>query len=127
MSPGRPCDTLDDRLLADDEVVAAISGHGRVTRRAAVVTRDRAVGARLAGEVAARHGDHRFRGELRLELAGSAGQSLGAFLADGVVVELTGEANDYVGKGMAGGELVVRPDEARLGGPDQVIAGNTCL
>jgi glutamate synthase domain-containing protein 3 len=98
-----------------------------VTRSARVVTRDRAVGARLAGEVAARHGDHGFRGELRLELAGSAGQSLGAFLTDGVVVELTGEANDYVGKGMAGGELVVRPAEARLGGPDQVIAGNTCL
>jgi glutamate synthase (ferredoxin) len=127
VSPGRPCDTLDDRLLADGEVVAAIAGHGRVTRRAVVVTRDRAVGARLAGEVAARHGDHGFRGELRLELAGSAGQSLGAFLTDGVVVELTGEANDYVGKGMAGGELVVRPEEARLGGPDQVIAGNTCL
>jgi glutamate synthase (ferredoxin) len=127
VSPGRPCDTLDDRLLADPEVEAAIAGHGRVTRTARVVTRDRAVGARLAGEVAVRHGDHGFRGELRLELAGSAGQSLGAFLTDGVVVELTGEANDYVGKGMAGGELVVRPAEARLGGPDQVIAGNTCL
>ena len=127
VSPGRPCDTLDDRLLADDQVAAAVSGHGRVTRRETVVTRDRAVGARLAGEVAARHGDHGFNGELRLELAGSAGQSLGAFLVDGLVVELTGEANDYVGKGMAGGEIVVRPEEPRLGGPDQVIAGNTCL
>jgi glutamate synthase (ferredoxin) len=127
ISPGRPCDTLDDRLLADPEVAAAVAGHGSVTRAARVITRDRAVGARLAGEVAARHGDHGFRGELRLELAGSAGQSLGAFLTDGVVVELAGEANDYVGKGMAGGELVVRPAEARLGGPDQVIAGNTCL
>ncbi len=127
VSPGRPCDTLDDRLLADPEVEAAVAGHGRVTRSARVVTRDRAVGARLAGEVAARHGDHGFHGELRLELTGSAGQSLGAFLTGGVVVELTGEANDYVGKGMAGGELVVRPAEARLGGPDQAIAGNTCL
>ncbi|HTX70078.1 MAG TPA: glutamate synthase-related protein, partial [Thermoleophilia bacterium] len=127
VSPGRPCDTLDDRLLADPEVEAAIASHGRVTRAACVVTRDRAVGARLAGELAARYGDHGFHGELRLELAGSAGQSLGAFLADGVVVELSGEANDYVGKGMAGGELVLRPAEARLGGPDQVIAGNTCL
>ena len=91
------------------------------------MTRDRAVGARLAGEVAARHGDHGFGGELRLELAGSAGQSLGAFLTDGVVVELTGEANDYVGKGMAGGEIVLRPAEPGLGGSAQVIAGNTCL
>jgi glutamate synthase (ferredoxin) len=127
VSPGRPCDTLDDRLLADAEVAAAIAGHGRVTRRETVVTRDRAVGARLAGEIAARHGDHGFSGELRLELAGSAGQSLGAFLTDGLTIELTGEANDYVGKGMAGGELVLRPTEARLGGPEQVIAGNTCL
>ena len=127
VSPGRPCDTLDDRLLADPELEAAIAGHGRVTRRASVVTRDRAVGARLAGEVAARHGDHGFGGELRLELAGSAGQSLGAFLTDGVVVELTGEANDYVGKGMAGGEIVLRPAEPGLGGSTQVIAGNTCL
>ena len=89
VSPGRPCDTLDDRLLADPEVAAAVAGHGRVTRRETVVTRDRAVGARLAGEVAARHGDHGFGGEVRLELAGSAGQSLGAFLTDGLVVELT--------------------------------------
>ena len=127
VSPGRPCDTLDDRLLADPEVAAAVAGHGRVTRRETVVTRDRAVGARLAGEVAARHGDHGFGGEVRLELAGSAGQSLGAFLTDGLVVELTGEANDYVGKGMAGGEIVLRSAEPRLGGPDNVIAGNTCL
>ena len=52
VSPGRPCDTLDDRLLMDPEVEAAIAGHGRATRRETVVTRDRAVGARLAGEVA---------------------------------------------------------------------------
>ena len=127
VSPGRPCDTLDDRLLADPEVAAAIAGHGRVTRRASVVTRDRAVGARLAGAVATVHGDGGFRGELRLELAGSAGQSLGAFLTDGLAVELAGEANDYVGKGMAGGEIVLRPAEARLGGSANVIAGNTCL
>jgi len=127
VSPGRPCDTLDDRLLMDPEVEAAIAGHGRATRRETVVTRDRAVGARLAGEVAARHGDHGFHGELRLELAGSAGQSLGAFLIDGLTIELTGEANDYVGKGIAGGELVLRPAEPRLGGSANVIAGNTCL
>ena len=127
VSPGRPCDTLDDRLLADPEVAAAIAGHGRVTRRETVVTRDRAVGARLAGEIAAQHGDHGFRGGLRLELTGSAGQSLGAFLTDGLAIELTGEANDYVGKGMAGGEIVLRPAEPRLGGSANVIAGNTCL
>ena len=127
VSPGRPCDTLDDRLLADADVAAAIAGHGRVTVRETVVTRDRAVGARLAGEIAAQHGDHGFGGGLRLELTGAAGQSLGAFLTDGLSIELTGEANDYVGKGMAGGEIVLRPAEPRLGGSANVIAGNTCL
>ncbi len=127
VSPGRPCDTLDDRLLADPAVAAAIATHGRLTIRETVVTRDRAVGARLAGEIAARYGDDGFEGELRLQLTGSAGQSLGAFLSAGLAIELTGEANDYVGKGMAGGELVLRPMEPRLGGPANVIAGNTCL
>ncbi|NLE22186.1 MAG: glutamate synthase subunit alpha [Actinobacteria bacterium] len=127
VSPGRPCDTLDDRLLADPVVAAAIERQGRLTIREAVATRDRAVGARLAGEIAARYGDDGFGGELRLALTGSAGQSLGAFLTAGLVIELTGEANDYVGKGMAGGELVLRPAERRLGGPANVIAGNTCL
>jgi glutamate synthase (ferredoxin) len=120
-------DTLDRRLLEDPDVTAAIAGHGRLTRRARVATRDRAVGAGLAGAIAARHGDHGFSGELRLELAGSAGQSLGAFLLDGLVIDVCGEANDYVGKGMAGGEIVLRPPEPRLGGPGNVIAGNTCL
>ena len=74
------------------------------------------------------HGDHGFGGELRLELDGSAGQSLGAFLPDGVVIDLSGEANDYVGKGMAGGEIVLRPPAAAASAAaTQVIAGNTCL
>ncbi len=120
-------ETLDRRLLQDADVHAAIAGHGRVTRRARVATRDRAVGAGLAGAIAARHGDHGFGGELRLELTGSAGQSLGAFLLDGLSIELRGEANDYVGKGMAGGEIALRAPEPRLGGPGNVIAGNTCL
>jgi glutamate synthase (ferredoxin) len=118
---------LDERLLADPEVAAAIADHGEVTRRAAVANRDRALGARLAGAIARAHEREPFRGHIRLELRGAAGQSLGAFIPDGVTLDLCGEANDYVGKGMAGGTVVLRPSTAGLEAANQVIAGNTCL
>ena len=118
---------LDERLLADPEVAAAIEEHGEVTRRAAVANRDRALGARLAGAIARAHEREPFRGSIRLELSGAAGQSLGAFIPAGVTLDLCGEANDYVGKGMAGGTIVLRPPATGLEAADNVIAGNTCL
>jgi glutamate synthase domain-containing protein 3 len=88
----------------------------------AISTADRSFGARIAGEVA--------RGALEppldLEFAGSAGQSFGAFLPAGVTIRLTGQANDYVGKGLSGGTIVVRP-EPDLAGPGGALVGNTCL
>ena len=118
---------LDERLLADPEVAAAIAEHGEVTRRAAVANRDRALGARLAGAIARAHEREPFRGSIRLELTGAAGQSLGAFIPAGVTLDLRGEANDYVGKGMAGGTIILRPLATGLGAAGDVIAGNTCL
>jgi len=118
---------LDERLLADPEVAAAIAEHGEVTRRAAVANRDRALGARLAGAIARAHEREPFRGSIRLELGGAAGQSLGAFIPAGVTIDLCGEANDYVGKGMAGGTIVLRPPATGLEEARNVIAGNTCL
>jgi len=118
---------LDERLLADPEVAAAIEEHGEVTRRAAVANRDRALGARLAGAIARAHERAPFRGSIRLELSGAAGQSLGAFIPAGVTLDLCGEANDYVGKGMAGGTIVLRPPASGLEAAGNVIAGNTCL
>jgi glutamate synthase domain-containing protein 3 len=102
---------------------------GRGRTKLAVRNTDRAVGTRLAGEVAARYGDHGFPGELELELTGTAGQSLGAFLVSGIAIRLAGFANDYVGKGMAGGLIVVRPPAELGAGPDQAsaLAGNTVL
>jgi len=119
--------TIDDALLADPDAAAAIAEQRAVTLRADVSNRDRAVGTRLAGAIAAAYGASGFGGELRLELAGSAGQSLGGFILDGVVIDVCGEANDYVGKGMAGGEIVLHAPDPRLGGLGNVIAGNTCL
>jgi len=95
----------------------------------AVANTDRAIGARLAGEVSRGHGaDGVMHAPLTLEFTGSAGQSFGAFNAAGVTLILRGEANDGVGKGMAGGRLVVRPPAAaRYPSQDTTIVGNTCL
>jgi glutamate synthase (ferredoxin) len=118
---------LEDQLLADAEVMAAIEGHGRVARTLAIVNTDRSVGARLAGEIAARHGNTGFQGQLDLTYEGAAGQSFGAFVLQGLNVRLVGEANDYVGKGLNGGCLTVVPPAGVQDPGSQVILGNTCL
>ncbi len=90
---------------------------------------DRSIGTRLAGAVARAHGNQGMA-EVPLELRfrGSAGQSFGAFNVGGLHLEVEGEANDYVGKGMAGGRLVVRPPRgARFEARSTAIIGNTCL
>lgn len=87
---------------------------------------DRTVGARLAGAIAARYGDEGVPlHPVRLVLSGSAGQGFGAFTLPGMRLELTGEANDCVGKGMHGGEIVIRPP--RRGPAGGVLVGNTVL
>ena len=93
---------------------------------------DRAVGTLLGSEVTRRWGASGLAPEtIDISLTGSAGQSLGAFLPAGITLRLTGDANDYVGKGLSGGEIVIRPHPVGLGaaaraetGPDDTIAGN---
>jgi glutamate synthase (NADPH/NADH) large chain len=87
---------------------------------------DRAVGTRLSSEIVAKCGEAGLPdGTLRIQLHGTAGQSFGAFLAKGVEMELVGEANDFVGKGLSGGTIVVRPpEELHLKSGEDVIAGN---
>jgi glutamate synthase domain-containing protein 3 len=97
-----------------------------------VTTADRAVGAALSGAIALEYGTLPPRGTASVSLRGSAGQSLGAFLTHGIELELVGEANDHVGKGMGGGRIVIRPPEDDAlqhdpSGPTPVLAGNTCL
>ncbi|HEX9382057.1 MAG TPA: hypothetical protein VF908_01540, partial [Gemmatimonadaceae bacterium] len=89
----------------------------------------RAVGATLSGEIARRYGNTGLPDEtISLKFNGSAGQSFGAFLARGLSMELEGEANDYVGKGLSGGRLIVRHPRAAQFIPDQtVLIGNTVL
>ncbi|WP_454827977.1 glutamate synthase large subunit [Pseudoxanthomonas wuyuanensis] len=90
---------------------------------------DRSIGARLSGAIARAHGNQGMAdAPLNLRFRGTAGQSFGAFNAGGLQMELEGEANDYVGKGMAGGRLVVRPPRgARFEARNTPILGNTCL
>ena len=89
----------------------------------------RAVGAMLSGEVARRYGHAGLPDEtIRVKLRGTAGQSLGAFLAHGVTLELEGQANDYVGKGLSGGRIVVYPPrECPIAPEENIIVGNTVL
>ncbi|MDP5015946.1 MAG: glutamate synthase-related protein, partial [Dolichospermum sp.] len=100
---------LDDNLLADADIQAAIQDQGEVSKTVTVVNTDRTVGARLTGAIAHKYGDNGFTGAINLNFHGSVGQSFGAFNLDGVILNLVGEANDYVGKGMNGGEIIIKP------------------
>jgi len=87
---------------------------------------ERAVGTMLGHEVTVRHGEHGLAtGTITVNLRGTAGQSLGAFLPSGITLRLEGDANDYVGKGLSGGEIVIRPDRLSVYPAEKnVIAGN---
>ena len=87
---------------------------------------ERAVGTMLGHEVTKAYGEHGLpAGTIEISLTGAAGQSLGAFLPGGITLRLSGDANDYVGKGLSGGSIVVRPPEGSLYPPERnVIAGN---
>ena len=118
-----PRSSLGDRLA--DEAFDGLA-EGRIQELSyRVATADRAVGARLGGRVARAFGDRRPPGRVRVRFDGQAGQSFGAFLTPGIELDLTGEANDYVGKGMAGGRIVIRPPEGD--GGDPFLLGNTVL
>ncbi len=119
---------LDDKLLADPDIQAAIRDQTSLEQTLKVVNTDRTVATRLAGAIAKRYGNTGFSGHITLNFKGSAGQSFGAFNLPGMFLNLVGEANDYVGKGMHGGEIVIQPAaEATYDPALNVIAGNTCL
>ncbi len=119
---------LDDSLLADAAIEAAIANQGTVSKDLAIVNTDRTVGARIAGTIAKKYGNTGFQGQITLKFQGAAGQSFGAFNLPGMTLILQGEANDYVGKGMHGGEIIIKPPaDATYDPAKNVIVGNTCL
>jgi glutamate synthase (ferredoxin) len=119
---------LDDQLLADPEIQSAIQNQSSVRKTVDVVNTDRTVGSRLAGAIARQYGNSGFGGHLQLNFKGAVGQSFGAFTLPGMTLHLEGEANDYVGKGMHGGAIIIVPPATATYDPAQnVIIGNTCL
>jgi glutamate synthase (ferredoxin) len=114
---------LGGRLARDAR--PALEGPALVEPAYEITTWDRAVGARLGGEIGRRFGADPPPGRVRARFTGSAGQSFGAFLSAGVSLDLVGEANDYVGKGMGGGRIAIRAPEGDAG--DAVLMGNTVL
>ncbi|MGZ4462819.1 MAG: glutamate synthase-related protein [Gaiellaceae bacterium] len=107
------------------EAAAMVDSEARVELAYDISVLDRTVGAMLGGDIGERHGLGSPPGQARVRFRGSAGQSFGAFLSDGILFELEGEANDYVGKGMHGGVIAIRPPENDLGDPH--LVGNTVL
>jgi glutamate synthase (NADPH/NADH) large chain len=122
----------DRGLLAEQMVqdtLAAIENKSGGTFQYVVKNNHRSIGARLSGEIAKRWGNTGMSEHpITLKLKGTAGQSFGVWNAGGLHLELEGDANDYVGKGMAGGRIVVRPPRgSRFKSQDSMIIGNTCL
>ena len=123
-----PIDDVLDRQLIE-LARAAIETKQPVKIEVPIRNVDRSAGAMLSGEVVKRHKHKGLREDtISVTLRGTAGQSFGAFLARGVSFELIGDGNDYVGKGLSGGRIVIRPpDEARITAEDSIIVGNTVL
>lgn len=119
-----PASALSERLLVDAE--SAIAGEGAVRLTYPIRNIDRAVGARLSGSITSIHGQTGLDdGSIRVILSGTAGQSFGAWLCPGVELDLQGVANDYVGKGMAGGLVSISPRPVSIDRPQ--AAGNAVL
>jgi glutamate synthase (NADPH/NADH) large chain len=118
---------LDNDLIA--AAMPALEKGEPVQIERSVANVNRTVGAMLSGEVARRHGHEGLPdNSITVRLTGVAGQSFGAFLAHGVTLELTGDANDYVGKGLSGGRVIVRqPGHVNRDPLENIIVGNTVL
>jgi glutamate synthase domain-containing protein 2/glutamate synthase domain-containing protein 1/glutamate synthase domain-containing protein 3 len=127
-----PRSELGDRLLTD--AFRGVWDGDEVWLSYPIRNADRSIGAALSGAIGLEFGSLPPRGTAHARLEGYAGQSFGAFLAHGIELDLIGAANDYVGKGMAGGRIAIRPPandsllvERRESGSSTVLVGNTCL
>jgi glutamate synthase (NADPH/NADH) large chain len=118
---------LDNDLIA--QAKEALDAKRVVTIETNISNVNRTVGTMLSHEVAKRYGQAGLPNEtITVKLRGTAGQSFGAFLAHGISFELTGEGNDYVGKGLCGGRIIVKPAaDCKIVAEDNIIVGNTVL
>jgi len=118
---------LDHRLIA--VAAPALERRERVSFISPIRNVNRTVGTMLSAEVARRYGHEGLPDDtIHIQFQGTAGQSFGAFLAHGITLDLVGDANDYTGKGLSGGRVIVRsPNDFRGFGPEHIIVGNTVL
>ena len=118
---------IDNKLI--DEADPALTKGLPVRIDCDVGNTDRAIGTTLSNRVSRRYGEEGLpKDTIHVDLKGSAGQSMGAFLAPGITLELEGDANDYVGKGLSGGRLIVYPPRTSVFKSDEnIIVGNVCL
>lgn len=121
--------TVGDRIV--EQVLASLQANPEAPVRLAHKIRntERSVGTKLSGQLALRYGDTGLRdGHVQITFTGSAGQSFGAFAISGLKLRLIGEGNDYVAKGLGGGEIIIHPqEEANFVSHQNVIMGNTAL
>ena len=120
-------DALDNQLIELSK--DALDNGNKVNIELPVINTNRVVGTMLSNEVAKKYGTALLPDDtINIKLTGSAGQSLGAFLARGISISVEGDANDYVGKGLSGGRIVVTPPEnSTFVAEDNIIVGNVCL
>ncbi|KKF94581.1 putative glutamate synthase [NADPH] [Ceratocystis platani] len=118
---------LDNKLISEAELTLDKGLPSRV--ECDIINTDRAMGTSLSYQISKRFGEAGLHSDtVHVNIKGSAGQSFGAFLAPGVTLELEGDANDYVGKGLSGGRLVIYPPRnAVFKAEENVLIGNTCL
>ncbi|XZE55247.1 glutamate synthase large subunit [Planctomycetaceae bacterium SH139] len=118
-----------DMLEIVPRAAAALEDQTPVRIELPIVNINRTVGTILSHEIAKRYGQRGLPADtIQLALQGSAGQSLGAFLAHGVTIELEGDANDYVGKGLSGGRIIVYPPKvSSFVAEENILVGNVCL
>jgi len=123
-----PIDDILDRKLIE-KATAALETKEAVAFEVGIKNVDRSAGAMLSGALAKRWGHRGLKDDtIHVTLRGTAGQSFGAFLARGITFDLVGDGNDYVGKSLSGGRIIVRPPEnSRIVAEDSIIVGNTVL
>merc|ERR1711985_11704 len=119
---------LDDEIIANKDFQDAVENEGVFDITTDIVNVDRAFGGRIGGVVAYKYGDNGFAGSVNINLFGSAGQSFSCFIVGGINIKLVGEANDYVCKGMAGGQVsILPPPDLEAEASESVLVGNTAL
>lgn len=121
--------TLDEAvLLKDKAVLKAIKGEAKATVDIEVGNTDRTFGTLLGAEITRNHHDGIADDSVTINCSGAGGQSFGAFIPSGLTLSLVGDANDYLGKGLSGGKIIVKaPENALYEAEDNIIVGNVAL